>query len=108
MSLLGTAAVAVHMLLGQLPPRRLPSFLYSWLVFAVAASVLAVYNVGMNIPMTGYSGREWGIFALLAVANGIRPSIIQLADEVCHSLHRIDERSWRAGWSEFTGFSPAE
>lgn len=67
MSLLGTAAVAVHMLLGQLLLRRLPSFLYSWLVFAVAASVLAVYNVGMNIPMTGYSGREWGIFALLAV-----------------------------------------
>jgi drug/metabolite transporter (DMT)-like permease len=67
MSLLGTAAVAVHMLLGQLLLRRLPSFLYSWLVFAVAASLLAVYNVGMDIPMTGYSGREWGIFALLAV-----------------------------------------
>ncbi|MEJ9219983.1 DMT family transporter [Paenibacillus glucanolyticus] len=67
MSLLGTAAVAAHMLLGQLLLRRLPSFLYSWLVFVVAAVILAVYNVGMHIPLAGYSAREWGIFALLAV-----------------------------------------
>ncbi|KOR89010.1 DMT family transporter [Paenibacillus solani] len=67
MSLLGTAAVAVHMLLGQLLLRRLPAFLYSWLIFAVAAVVLALYNLMMDIPMTGYSGREWGIFALLAI-----------------------------------------
>jgi len=67
MSLLGTAAVAVHMLLGQLLLRRLPSFLYSWLVFVMASLVLAVYNLIQGYSFTGYSGREWGIFLLLAI-----------------------------------------
>lgn len=67
MSLLGTAAVAAHMLLGQMLLRRIPSFLYSWFVFAFAAIFLAGYNVITDIPMTGYSSKEWGIFALLAV-----------------------------------------
>ncbi|GAB6930263.1 DMT family transporter [Paenibacillus sp. JCM 10914] len=67
MSLLGTVAVAAHMLLGQMLLRRLPSLLYSWLVFAVAALILALYNMMLQIPLTGYSAREWGIFALLAV-----------------------------------------
>lgn len=67
MSLLGTAAVAVHMLLGQLLLRRLPSFLYSWLVFVMASLILAVYNLIQGYSFTGYSGREWGIFLLLAI-----------------------------------------
>ncbi|WP_106767686.1 DMT family transporter [Paenibacillus faecalis] len=67
MSLLGTAAIAVHMLLGQMLLKRMPSFLYSWFVFVFAALLLAGYNVVSNIPMTGYSANDWGIFLLLAI-----------------------------------------
>lgn len=67
MSLFGTAAVAMHMLLGQLVLKKLSSFLYSWFVFAFAAVVLALYNVVSGIPVTGYPPGEWAIFALLAV-----------------------------------------
>lgn len=67
MSLFGTAAIAVHMLLGQLLLKRIPSFLYSWFVFVFAALFLVGYNVFSGIPMTGYAAKEWGIFVLLAV-----------------------------------------
>lgn len=67
MSLFGTMAVAVHMLLGQMLLRRIPSFIYSWFVFAFAALFLALYNGISGIPMTGYPLHEWGIFALLAI-----------------------------------------
>lgn len=67
MSLFGTMAVAVHMLLGQLLLRKIPSFIYSWFVFAFAALFLAIYNGFTDISMTGYPLKEWGIFALLAI-----------------------------------------
>ena len=67
MSLLGTVAVAMHMLLGQMLLKKISSLLYSWFVFAFAAAVLAVYNIFSGIPMTGYPPGEWGIFALLAI-----------------------------------------
>lgn len=67
MSLLGTMAVAIHMLLGQMLLKQISSFLYSWFVFAFAALFLAIYNGLSNIPMTGYPLHEWGIFALLAI-----------------------------------------
>lgn len=67
MSLFGTMAVAVHMLLGQMVLKRIPPFLYSWFVFAFASIFLAAYNGLSGIPMTGYPPREWGIFLLLAI-----------------------------------------
>lgn len=67
LSFLGTAAVAVHLLLGQGLAKRVPSLFYSVTVFSVAAAAFLVYNLSMGIPVTGYAAREWGIFLLLAV-----------------------------------------
>ncbi|WP_248925727.1 DMT family transporter [Paenibacillus hamazuiensis] len=67
LSLLGTAAVAVHMLLGQRLRRHVSSYVYSLLVFAVAAAVFALYNAAAGYSFVHYEAREWGLFALLAV-----------------------------------------
>lgn len=63
----GTAAVAVHMLIGQKLVARMPSYLYSLIVFISASVVFAVYNLLMGIPFFDYPSREWGIFILLAI-----------------------------------------
>ncbi|TVY07258.1 DMT family transporter [Paenibacillus cremeus] len=67
LSLLGTAAIAVHMIMGKSLVSRIPSFVYSFFVFLFAAIVLAGYNVVTGIAFTGYSSSDWGIFLLLAV-----------------------------------------
>ncbi|UQZ81530.1 4-amino-4-deoxy-L-arabinose-phosphoundecaprenol flippase subunit ArnE [Paenibacillus konkukensis] len=67
LSLLGTVAVAVHMLLGQKLSRHISSTLYSFSVFLVAACFFAVYNGWNGIAFTGYPAKEWILFALLAV-----------------------------------------
>ena len=63
----GTAAVAVHLLIGQKVVVRMPSYLYSLIVFISAAVVFALYNLAMSIPFFDYPPREWGIFMLLAI-----------------------------------------
>ena len=63
----GTAAVAVHLLIGQKVVVRMPSYLYSLIVFISASIVFAVYNLVMDVPFFDYPPREWGIFMLLAV-----------------------------------------
>ncbi|OMD04006.1 multidrug transporter [Paenibacillus odorifer] len=63
----GTVAVAVHMLIGQKLVVRMPSYLYSLIVFLSAAGVFAVYNLFMEISFFNYPAKEWGIFVLLAV-----------------------------------------
>lgn len=63
----GTVAVAVHMLIGQRLVVRMPSFLYSLIVFLSAAGVFAIYNLMMGISFFNYPAREWGVFVLLAV-----------------------------------------
>lgn len=67
LSLIGTAAVAVHLLIGQSAAKRIPSLFYSMTVFLVAALSFLLYNLATGIPVLGYSLREWGIFALLAL-----------------------------------------
>ncbi|MCZ8521744.1 MULTISPECIES: DMT family transporter [Paenibacillus] len=67
LSLLGTIAVAVHMIMGKKLVARIPSFVYSFFVFLFAALVLAVYNVSQGHPFGGYPAWEWGNFLLLAV-----------------------------------------
>lgn len=67
LSLLGTAAVAVHMLLGQALAKRISSFVYSFFVFLTAALLFLAYNAFAGYPLAGYSAQDWGIFALLAV-----------------------------------------
>lgn len=67
LSLLGTIAVAIHMLMGKSLLNRVPAFLYSFFVFAFAAAVLAVYNLGLKFSFTDYDAKEWGIFLLMAI-----------------------------------------
>ncbi|CAH1056951.1 DMT family transporter [Paenibacillus pseudetheri] len=67
LSIGGTVAVAVHMLIGQKLVVRMPSYLYSLIVFLSAAGVFAIYNLIMGIAFFNYPANEWGIFLLLAV-----------------------------------------
>lgn len=67
LSLLGTAAVAVNIILTKQLLRRMPSYVYSLIVFGFTAMFFALYNVSLGIPMTGYPSREWMIFLLLAI-----------------------------------------
>ncbi|MBB6672713.1 DMT family transporter [Cohnella nanjingensis] len=67
LSLLGTLAVAVNMLIAKRILTRVSSYLYSMIVFAVTGLCFAAYNVALGYPMFGYAGREWLVFALLAI-----------------------------------------
>lgn len=67
LSMLGAAAVAVHMLVGKQLRNEISAFVYNFAVFFLAATSLALYNVVLGNPFTGYSGREWGLFLLLAI-----------------------------------------
>ncbi|WP_178382825.1 DMT family transporter [Paenibacillus sp. P46E] len=67
LSIGGTVAVAGHLLIGQKLVARMPSYLYSLIVFISAAAVFCVYNLLAGIPFFDYPPREWGIFVLLAV-----------------------------------------
>lgn len=67
LSLLGTIAVAIHMLLGQSLRSGLSAFSYNFWVFFVAASSLAIYNLANGHAFGGYAASEWGIFLLLAI-----------------------------------------
>lgn len=67
LSLLGTVAVAVHMLLGQKLSRSVAATPYSFIVFFVAALSFAVFNLAQGYSFIQYEGREWGLFLLLAL-----------------------------------------
>lgn len=67
LSILGTIVVAANMLIGQKLLKTFPATLYSFTVFLVAVIVFGIYNLTLNIPMTGYPEKEWGIFLLLAI-----------------------------------------
>lgn len=67
LSLLGAVAVAIHMLIGKQLIGQMSAFVYNFWVFFAAATSLAVYNVAIGAPFTGYAPREWGIFLLLAI-----------------------------------------
>ncbi|MGZ9584840.1 DMT family transporter [Paenibacillus marinisediminis] len=67
LSVLGTVAVVIHLLLGQDLRQRVSSYVYNFSVFLIAGLCLALYNVGAGIPLTGYPINEWLIFFLMAV-----------------------------------------
>ncbi|MDQ0063111.1 DMT family transporter [Paenibacillus harenae] len=67
LSMLGAAAVAVHMLAGKQLRNEMSAFVYNFAVFLLAATSLAMYNIVLGNPFTGYSEREWGLFLLLAI-----------------------------------------
>ncbi|MDP4098277.1 DMT family transporter [Paenibacillus sp. P96] len=67
LSLLGTIAVAAHMLIGKHSRDSISAYVYNFWVFAIAASSMALYNLGNGFAFTGYAWREWGLFLLLAI-----------------------------------------
>ncbi|GLX70249.1 DMT family transporter [Paenibacillus glycanilyticus] len=67
LSILGTIAVAVHMLIGKQLRSNTSAFAYNFIVFFIAATTLAIYNLIQGYKFTGYSSHEWGIFLLLAI-----------------------------------------
>lgn len=67
LSLLGTIAVAFHMLIGKALRAHVSAFVYSFFVFVIAAGVLAIYNVVAGHDFTAYPPKEWGLFLLLAL-----------------------------------------
>ncbi|GFZ87637.1 multidrug transporter [Paenibacillus marchantiophytorum] len=67
LSLIGTLAVALHMLLGKSIREHMSAFVYSFFVFLFAGLVLAVTNVYSGVSFTDYAPKEWGIFLLLAI-----------------------------------------
>lgn len=67
LAVLGTVAVAMHLLIGQKLRSNISSYVYSISVFSIAVIVFLIYNLLFHIEMIGYAGREWGIFMLLAI-----------------------------------------
>lgn len=67
LSLLGALAVAVNMLIAKRILSRVPSYLYSLIVFAFTFLFFALYNLSVEIPVTGYPAKEWYVFLLLAI-----------------------------------------
>ncbi|HZG85012.1 DMT family transporter [Paenibacillus sp.] len=66
LSILGTLAVVVHMLLGQALRSRISSFLYSYTVFLAAALSFAAYNGAAGYAFFGYAEWDWVVFLLMA------------------------------------------
>lgn len=67
LSLIGTVAVALHMLWGKGLRERISAFVYSFFVFLFAGLVLAITNVITGTSFTAYPAKEWGVFLLLAI-----------------------------------------
>nr|WP_183602483.1 DMT family transporter [Paenibacillus phyllosphaerae] len=67
LSFLGTVAVAINMLIAKQIMTRVPSYLYSLIVFFVTFVCFAGYNIAMGIEMFDYPSREWIVFLLLAI-----------------------------------------
>ncbi|QMV39982.1 DMT family transporter [Cohnella cholangitidis] len=67
LSLLGTLAVAVNMLIAKRILTRVSSYLYSLIVFAIAFACFAAYNLFVGYEVVGFPPREWAIFMALAI-----------------------------------------
>lgn len=66
LSILGTLAVAIHMLAGQNLCRKIPPSIYSTFVFLIGGTILLFYNLANNVSLVHYAKNDWIIFLLLA------------------------------------------
>lgn len=66
LSILGTLAVAIHMLAGQNLCRKIPPSIYSTFVFLIGGTILLFYNLANNVSLVHYTKNDWIIFLLLA------------------------------------------
>ncbi|WP_373231143.1 DMT family transporter [Cohnella sp.] len=67
LSFLGTLAVAINMLIAKRILSRIPSYLYSLIVFTITFACFAVYNLALGTSLTNYPSTEWLFFLLLAI-----------------------------------------
>ncbi|MBY7141521.1 DMT family transporter [Virgibacillus sp. NKC19-3] len=67
LSLLAVFSVVFYLFIGQKNVKYVNHWIYSFLVFLIAGLTLLVYNVIGNIPVTGYTANDWGVFLLLAL-----------------------------------------
>ncbi|WP_085993930.1 DMT family transporter [Oceanobacillus senegalensis] len=67
LSFLSVVAVVGYLLIGQNVVKKVSHWIYSFLVFTIAAVFLTIYNVLTGVALGGYSFQEWGIFILLAI-----------------------------------------
>ncbi len=67
LSFLSVIAVVGYLFIGQTTVKKVSHWIYSFTVFAFAGIFIAIYNVVMNVPFTGYSTWDWWIFILLAI-----------------------------------------
>lgn len=59
--------VSGYLLIGQRIRGRVPLLPYVFLVYGAAAAGLGSFALATDVPLTGYGGREWLLFAALAV-----------------------------------------
>lgn len=67
LSFLSVIAVVGYLFIGQTTVKKVSHWIYSFTVFAFAGIFIAIYNVVMSVPFTGYSTWDWWIFILLAI-----------------------------------------
>ncbi|MBO1626042.1 DMT family transporter [Bacillus arachidis] len=67
LSFLSVIAVVGYLFIGQTTVKKVSHWIYSFTVFAFAGLFIAIYNVVMSVPFTGYSTWDWWIFILLAI-----------------------------------------
>ncbi|WP_026591474.1 DMT family transporter [Bacillus sp. UNC437CL72CviS29] len=67
LSFLSVIAVVGYLFIGQTTVKKVSHWIYSFTVFAFAGLFIAIYNVIMSVPFTGYSTWDWWIFILLAI-----------------------------------------
>ncbi|MCP3029248.1 DMT family transporter [Halobacillus sp. A5] len=63
----GAVMVTGYFLVGQNLRKRLSMTSYTFIVYFVATAALLLYNIGLHVPLTGYSGNQWFIYLCLAV-----------------------------------------
>lgn len=71
LAVLGALMAAVYVLVGRSLRQRIALVPYVLVVYTACASTLLVVAVGQGLPLTGYSSREWVLFAALAVGPGL-------------------------------------
>ncbi|WP_353855641.1 DMT family transporter [Bacillus sp. Bos-x628] len=67
LSFLSVIAVVCYLLIGQQAVRKISHWIYSFCVFGFAGLFLLFFNILQHTRFTGYSGKEWRIFLLLAI-----------------------------------------
>lgn len=67
LSFLCVIAVVGYLLIGQNVVKKVSHWIYSFLVFVIAAITLTLYNSVTGVSLIGYEAKEWGIFFLLAI-----------------------------------------